>query len=234
MSSFDKVNGFLLVDKPEGISSFKVVQILRRVTGVKKIGHSGTLDPLATGLMICAIGRHYTRQLETLMKRNKTYTGTAILGQSTDSYDADGTITKETEVPKTLSLDDLLESKTQFEGQIEQVPPAFSAKKVNGKRAYELARQGETITLEKKAVTVYDYQCRNLRHGTLCEFDYEISCSKGTYVRSLIHDLGENLGYGAHVKTLRRTKIEEISVEDALPLDNISLEDIQHNLYADL
>ena len=129
MSSFDKVNGFLLIDKPEGISSFKVVQILRRVTGVKKIGHSGTLDPLATGLMICAIGRHYTRQLETLMKRNKTYTGTAILGQSTDSYDADGTITKKTDVPNTVKLEELLDAKTQFEGQIEQTPPAFSAKK---------------------------------------------------------------------------------------------------------
>lgn len=234
MSSFDKVNGFLLVDKPKGISSFKVVQILRRVTNVKKIGHSGTLDPLATGLMICAIGRHYTRQLDGLMRLNKTYTGTAILGQSTDTYDADGQITQERNVPESLTLDDIEKHKTQFEGQIEQLPPAFSAKKIDGKRAYDLARKGEEVKLEPKPVTIYEFNCSNLQHATPTTFDFEIACSKGTYIRSLIHDLGESLGVGGHIQTLRRSKIEDISVDDAVSLDDLTMDIVMDNLYAAL
>jgi len=205
MTSFDKVNGFLLVDKPQGITSFKVVQILRRVTGVKKIGHSGTLDPLATGLMICAIGRQYTKQLDSLMRLNKTYTGTAILGQSTDTYDADGEITKERPVPESLSLDDL-----------------------------NLARKGEEVVLEKKPVTIYEFNCSNLKHGNPTTFDFEIACSKGTYIRSLAHDLGESLGAGGHIQSLRRSKIEDISVDDAVPLDDLTIDIVLDNLYAAL
>jgi len=234
MTSFDKVNGFLLVDKPQGITSFKVVQILRRVTGVKKIGHSGTLDPLATGLMICAIGRQYTKQLDSLMRLNKTYTGTAILGQSTDTYDADGEITKERPVPESLSLDDLNEHKKQFEGQIEQMPPSYSAKKINGQRAYDLARKGEEVVLEKKPVTIYEFNCSNLKHGNPTTFDFEIACSKGTYIRSLAHDLGESLGAGGHIQSLRRSKIEDISVDDAVPLDDLTIDIVLDNLYAAL
>src|SRR5438105_5331460 len=214
--------GVLLVDKKAGITSHDVVERFRRHTKVKKAGHTGTLDPLATGLLVLCVGKA-TRLQAYLMGMEKTYEGTIQFGWATDSYDADGTPVGEASPVDVGHIDfrPLLEKLT---GELEQMPPQFSAKKVQGVRAYELARKGEVANLTPKRVTVHEFEVIAVRGSTV---QFRVRSSAGTYIRSLAHDLGMSAGVPAHLKDLRRTSIGKFAVADSLPfeqLENSALE----------
>jgi tRNA pseudouridine55 synthase len=210
----------LLIDKPLEWTSFDVVNKIRysikRAYGFKKIkvGHAGTLDPLATGLLIIAVGRK-TKTINDLMGLPKTYTGTFKLGETTPSYDA------ETEVNQTFSWDHINEelinqAKESFLGEQDQIPPIFSAIKKDGKKAYESAREGTVIEMQPRKITIMDFQVWSKSPQ---EIDFSVSCSKGTYIRSLAHDFGQAVQSGAYLTALRRTAIGDFKIEDALSLD---------------
>ncbi|MDA8572269.1 tRNA pseudouridine(55) synthase TruB [Flavobacteriaceae bacterium] len=217
----DYKNGqLLLIDKPLEWTSFQVVNKLRwhirKTFDIKKIkvGHAGTLDPLATGLLIICTGKK-TKQIEQYQAQVKTYTGTFVLGSTTPSYDL------ETDVDATFSTahitEDLIHQTTaQFTGNIEQFPPLFSALKKDGKRLYEFARAGKEVSISARNISVDFFKITAIRG---LEVDFEIQCSKGTYIRSLAHDFGKALNSGAHLSALRRTKIGAFSVDDAMSID---------------
>jgi tRNA pseudouridine55 synthase len=211
-----RFDGILLVDKKQGITSHDVVEKVRRRIGVKKAGHTGTLDPLATGLLILCIGKA-TRLQAYLMGMEKTYEGTIQFGWATDSYDAMGQPAGEAKEASVEHVDfePLL---AKFRGEIEQMPPAFSAKKIEGVRAYEMARKGQEVKLSPKRVTVYEFEITGV-HGSTAQF--RVRSSAGTYVRSLAHDLGAAAGTAAHLKDLRRTKIGAFTVGDAIAFDSL-------------
>ena len=202
--------GILLVDKAREKTAFYLVKLLRRLTNIKKIGHAGTLDPFATGLMVMLIGKPYTKQSDRLLTCDKEYTATVHLGKTTDTYDCDGTVTATSDLIPTL--DQVEKALAQFSGTILQTPPMYSAKKVDGKKLYDLARQG--ITIERKAVPV-TIETRLIAY-TYPTIQLAITCSKGTYIRSLAHDLGEELGCGAHLSALIRTRSGPFSLEQAV------------------
>ena len=194
------LQGILPIDKPTGRTSFSLVSQMRRITGVQKIGHTGTLDPFASGVLILLIGKKYTRLSDTLLAADKQYAATLHLGVTTDSYDIDGTVLAHN--PRIPPLKDIEQALAHFQGTLLQTPPMFSAKKVNGKKLYELARKG--IEIERKAVPV-------TLHTTLLSYEYpylkiDVRCSKGTYIRSLAHDMGQVLGCGAHLSALTRVQ----------------------------
>lgn len=202
--------GILLVDKPRGKTSFSLVGVLRRLLKVKKIGHAGTLDPFATGVMVMLIGKAYTRLSDSFLAADKEYIAQVHLGIETDSYDCDGAIVSRSDhVP---TLEQLQAAVEHFQGAIDQVPPMFSAKKQAGKKLYELARKG--ISVERPAVRVaVDTQLIDYTypHATL-----RVKCSKGTYIRSIAHDLGKMLGCGAHLSELQRTRSGAYSLEECI------------------
>ncbi|AQS94761.1 MULTISPECIES: tRNA pseudouridine(55) synthase TruB [Polaribacter] len=222
MTEEDYKNGqVLLIDKPLTWTSFQVVNKLRweirQRFNIKKIkvGHAGTLDPLATGLLIICTGKQ-TKQIDTYQGQIKEYTGTFTIGATTPSYDL------ETEIDKTFSTahitEDLLHETTkQFVGEIQQKPPIFSAIKKDGKRLYELARKGETTEIKARTVTVSEFEITKVN---LPEVEFRIVCSKGTYIRSLAFDYGKALNSGAHLSVLRRTKIGDFSVDNALSVES--------------
>lgn len=202
--------GILLVDKAQGSNSFRLVSILRRLTKIEKIGHSGTLDPFATGLMVMLIGREYTQRSNEFLTSDKEYRATIRLGIATDSYDVDGEVTEHSNlIPTSAEIDAVLSS---FQGEIQQIPPMFSAKKVQGKKLYDLARQG--ITIERQPVLVR-VQIEKLRYE-YPELEIQVSCSKGTYIRSLAHDIGKALGICAHLSSLTRIRSGGFHLKDAV------------------
>lgn len=206
------VSGVLVIDKPVGMTSHDVVQIVRRGTGIRRVGHSGTLDPRASGVLVVLVGPA-VRLSEYVSASDKRYQAIIRLGESTDTFDSEGTITKTS--PVDFTEEQIAEALLQFEGTVEQVPPAYSAKKINGQKAYELARRGEEVELEAKEIDVY--------HLELLEWDppeaiVDVYCSSGTYVRALANDLGEVLGCGGHLVGLRRTKSGEFALRDAVQL----------------
>lgn len=208
------VDGVLLVDKKSGLTSHDVVERFRRRTKVKKAGHTGTLDPLATGLLVLCVGKA-TRLQAYLMGMEKTYEGTIQFGWATDSYDAAGEPVGEA-IERDVTGIDLEPHLAQFRGEIEQMPPAFSAKKIDGVRAYALARKGEEVKLQPKRVTVYEFTILGVE-GSRVRF--RVRSSAGTYMRSLAHDLGQAIGIPAHLMELRRTAIGTFHVEQAISLD---------------
>lgn len=210
---------FLLVDKPKGITSHDVIDKLRRVTGERRIGHAGTLDPNATGLLIVGIGRESTKKLGNLTTGNrKTYDAQITLGQNRDTDDSDGQVLQNfnAEVPDREKITRALKD---FEGEQQQVPPAFSAIKLKGKKAYDLARKGQDLKLEARKVTIYSIKLIEYKYPTV-----EITCevSAGTYIRSIARDLGKNLGTGGYLENLRRTRIGEFSIEKSCKLEAIN------------
>jgi len=202
--------GILLVNKLRGKTSFSLVGILRRLLKVKKIGHAGTLDPFATGVMVMLIGKKFTRLSDQLLCADKEYIATALLGVATDSYDCDGQVTERSELIP--SQEDVKEAIKQFQGEISQVPPMFSAKKKNGKKLYELARKG--ITIERAPVNIQ--VTTELIRYEYPELEFKVSCSKGTYIRSIAHDLGQILGCGAHLSALQRTRSGSFLLNDCI------------------
>lgn len=219
-----KVDGLLLVDKKTGITSHDVVEKFRRRSKIKKVGHTGTLDPLATGLLVLCVGKA-TRLQAYLMGMEKTYEGIIQFGWATDSYDAVGVPAGE---PVEVNVEhiDFGPLVKPFLGAIEQMPPQFSAKKVGGVRAYELARKGEVAALTPKSITVYEFEIVQVTGSTV---RFRVRSSAGTYVRSLAHDLGTAAGVPAHLKELRRTAIGNFRISDALPyetLENAPIEEL--------
>lgn len=210
-------DGVVLVDKKTGITSHDVVEDFRRRSRIKKVGHTGTLDPLATGLLVLCIGKA-TRLQAYLMGMEKTYEGTIQFGWATDSYDAHGTVIGEA-VEANIEQIDLEPFVAQFRGEIEQMPPAFSAKKIDGVRAYEMARRGEEVKLKPKQVTVYEFEILEAR-GSAVRF--RVRSSAGTYMRSLAHDLGQAAGVPAHLKELRRTAIGNFHVDQSITSDAVA------------
>lgn len=209
-------NVVLPVDKPKGWSSFYVIKKLRRLLNIKKIGHAGTLDPMATGLLICLVGRA-TKSMTYYQEMEKTYVGTIRLGENTPSYDA------ETEVVERfpwehIRREDLDNARLKFTGQIEQRPPMFSAVKVGGERLYKKARRGEEVERKFRTVNVYAFDLTDISGQ---DVSFRIRCSKGTYIRSLAYDFGKELGTGAHLISLRRAAIGEINVSDAWSMDEL-------------
>lgn len=209
----------LLVDKPLNWTSFQVVNKVRWHTRATKVGHAGTLDPLATGLLILCTGKK-TKEIEAFQNETKEYIGTITLGATRPSYD------KETEIDSRsdwqhIKEADIAKAFEQLTGEIEQFPPAFSAVKINGKRAYELARKGKAPELKARNITVYSFEITALR---LPEVDFKVVCSKGTYIRSLAHDSGKILGCGAYLESLRRTASGGFRVEEAFSLDQLIAE----------
>lgn len=207
--------GILLVDKPEGMNAFKLVAILRRRLGVKKIGHAGTLDPFATGVMVMLVGRDYTRLSDTFLTADKEYAARIRLGVETDSYDKDGAVVSESDAVPTL--EEVEAAVAQFQGKVLQTPPMYSAKKVNGKKLYELARQGKEIERKPVEVTLdtqlvsYDYPY----------IDITVACSKGTYIRSIAYDMGKMLGCGAHLEALVRTRSGDYRIDQCIAGDSL-------------
>jgi tRNA pseudouridine55 synthase len=204
----------LLIDKPKGWSSFDVIRKLRWLLGVKKIGHAGTLDPMATGLLICLIGKA-TKRMEHFMGMPKVYTGTFRLGQTTASYDAE-TVVVEQRPWRHITDQELEVVRLQFLGDIQQQPPMYSAVKVGGERLYKMARRGEEIERAPRPVHIYAFTLTD-RSGP--DVSFAVRCSKGTYIRSLAHDFGQVLGSGAHLTALRRTTIGEYSVDRAWDME---------------
>lgn len=216
----------LPIDKPIGWSSFDVIRKLRRVLGVRKIGHAGTLDPMATGLLICLVGRA-TKQMEHFMHQPKRYSGTMRLGISTDTYDAEGSVVQERPWEH-VSRPDLETARTAFIGDITQQTPLFSAVKVGGERLYKKARRGETVERPLREVTVHSFEITNDFPQSGPDVDFEVACSRGTYIRALAHDLGEQLGCGAHLIRLRREAIGAVEVEHAWTIS--ALEDARRRM----
>lgn len=228
------MEGILLINKPKGWTSFDVVNHIRRIVANEqkvrpfsvKVGHCGTLDPLAEGLLVLLIGKTYTKMAMDLTKLDKEYLLTARLGQVTDSFDL------ETE-PKFYSaekpgLSEVKKAIDSFKGEISQKPPAFSALKVGGQRAYKMARKGQEVDLKPRPVTIYKLE--------LISYDYPLvklrsKVSSGTYIRSLVSDIGTKLNTGAYLEELVRTKIGDFCLEDSLKINNLTAEDLSEHLY---
>ena len=210
----DVVSGVLVVDKPIGLTSHDVVQIIRRGTGIRRAGHTGTLDPRASGVLVVLIGPA-VRLSEFVSASDKRYQATIHLGSSTDTYDADGTVTSPAVSIDSITEEHFTEILQKFIGTIEQVPPPYSAVKIKGRKAYEMAREGEEVDLEPRMIEVYGL---DVLEWAPPEVVIDVYCSSGTYVRSLAHDLGRELGCGAHLVGLRRTKSGRFTLRDAVPL----------------
>ncbi len=208
--------GVLLVDKPQGMTSHDIVARMRRVFRIKKIGHAGTLDPMATGLLLVLVGKA-TKVSQFLMSMSKEYTGTVKLGEETDSQDADGEIVATKPVPE-LTQADVEKEIATFMGDQYQTPPMFSAKKINGQKLYKLARQGKTVERPPSVIHISRYDITDF---SLPEISFIVGSSKGAYIRTLAHDLGERLGCGGHLNELRRTAVGKFRIEDANTLEEI-------------
>jgi tRNA pseudouridine55 synthase len=214
--SFDFEKGeMLLFNKPLRWTSYDVVRKIQNVTKAKKVGHAGTLDPLATGLLIICTGK-LTKSIDLIQAQEKEYTGTFKLGATTSSYDLEREIDQTYDI-SAITEELIMETVQKFIGNIEQLPPQHSAKKVDGKRAYELARKGKVANLESKKVTIHSFEITGIEMPLV---HFKVSCSKGTYIRSLANDFGKELNSGAHLVALTRTKIGDYSLDDAWEIDD--------------
>ena len=223
--------GFLLINKPAGITSHDVVDRIRRITGIRKVGHAGTLDPFATGLLIIGVGRSATREMQTLQGLDKAYEAIFVLGASSDTDDKDGVLKTnpcKNEVTDE-SIDAALES---FKGTIDQIPPMYAAIKVKGKKLYELAREGKTIERQPRTITIHAIK----RLGAISQqkdryyIPVFIECSTGTYIRAIARDLGDMLGGGGYVERLERTSISTCQLKNALTLEELAEKEWQNVL----
>lgn len=217
----------LLLDKPIGWTSFNMVQKVRHLTKVTKVGHAGTLDPLATGLLIICTGK-FTKQINTYMGMTKEYTGSMVIGATTPTYDL------ESEPENFQTIDHITEEQIkdatiQFVGDILQLPPQHSAIKKDGKRLYESARQGIEVKVDPRPITIESFEITRIDLPTV---DFKVVCSTGTYIRSLVKDFGDALGVGAYMSALRRTRIGDFKVEDAMQWENLQ-KDIEQLLAND-
>ncbi len=211
------MDGLLVIDKPGGMTSHDVVSRVRRITGEKSVGHLGTLDPMATGVLPLLLGR-YTRLAQFFSTAEKTYIGSIRFGFATDTYDSEGEPAGPATQPE-LNLDQIRSAAAQFQGAMEQTPPAFSAKKIAGKPAYKLAREGKQVELKPAKIFIHRFEIKSYLQDTA---HFEITVSAGGYVRSVAHELGQALGCGAHLSRLRRTQAGVFTLEQAWTLDALA------------
>ncbi len=216
METFEALDGALLIDKPAGPTSHDVVDALRRQFGIRKVGHCGTLDPNATGLLILVLGRG-TKLSEKLMADDKLYAGAIKFGETTDSYDADGELVSSLPVPP-LTVEQLNEAAAGYVGDLMQEPPMVSAVKKDGVPLYKLARRGVEVERKSRLVHIYSFRFSSYQEPLGW---FQVACTKGTYVRSLAHDLGQKLACGAHLATLRRLASGRYSVDDAIAFEDV-------------
>ncbi|NPA12951.1 MAG: tRNA pseudouridine(55) synthase TruB [Aquificae bacterium] len=209
------MDGILLIDKPENITSNHLVQKIKKATGIQKIGHTGTLDYFASGLMVLTVGQG-TKLTQYFQGLDKEYTATGELGKETDTYDIMGKVVKQS--PCNTSEEKVREAILSFKGEYSQMPPPYSSKRVGGTRAYKLAKKGIQPPLKPKLVKVYSIQINSVN---LPFFTITVSCSSGTYIRSLIKDIGDRLGCGAYTVSLRRTKVGDFDVSQAVPFEEV-------------
>jgi tRNA pseudouridine55 synthase len=213
------VNGLLVIDKPAGMTSHDVVGILRRITGERSIGHLGTLDPMATGVLPLLLGK-FTRLAQYFSSAEKSYTGTIRFGFATDTYDAEGQPSGPECWPHgPLSLDEICAAAARFHGEMEQMPPPFSAKKIAGTPAYKLAREGKPVELKAAMVRITSFEITTMEGAEAC---FTMTISAGGYVRAVAHQLGQDLGCGAHLSSLRRTQAGVFTLAEAHTLDELS------------
>src|SRR4051812_7641605 len=210
------MNGLLIVDKPAGITSHDVVSIVRRATGEKSVGHLGTLDPMATGVLPLLLGK-YTRLAQFFGQAEKQYIGTIRFGFATDTFDAEGQPAGELQ-PLGCSLDRLRELAERFQGELDQMPPVFSAKKINGVPAHKLARQGKDVPVKPARITIHNFALTSLEGDTAA---FTMHVSAGGYVRSVAHELGQLAGCGAHLASLRRTQAGPFTLPQAITVDEL-------------
>ena len=215
------MEGLLLVDKPEGMSSHDVVNRVRRLSGVRRVGHAGTLDPLATGLLLVSIGR-VTRLNEYLVGHDKKYAATVRLGQATNTYDAEGEVSEERPF-STITPATIANALPAFRGIIQQRPPIYSAIKKDGQPLYRLARKGIEVDIPTREITIYALDVLDYSPPFL---QLDIHCSSGTYIRSIAHDLGQAMGCGGHITALRRTAVNEFDIHNAIALDQLTSDNI--------
>ncbi len=216
LKGFDyNLGQIILVDKPLNWTSFKVVALIRKHCGAKKVGHSGTLDPLATGLLIICTGRK-TKELQKFIGLKKTYTGTFILGKYSRTFDLEHE-TKDIPIPDNVNSNKIKEVRDRFVGEIFQTPPMFSAKKIKGKRLYNIARKNKIISVEPRKVTIYEFEINSIQ---LPVIEFKITCSKGTYIRSIADEFGKHLNTSAVLGSLRRIKIGDYNIEDAISVED--------------
>ncbi|CAN5748451.1 tRNA pseudouridine(55) synthase TruB [soil metagenome] len=211
-------SGVLPIDKPEGPTSHDAVAAVRRALGIRQVGHTGTLDPFASGLLLVCVGSS-TRLAEYLVGLPKTYRATLILGVSTDTDDKTGTPVHHSEAWRDVTPERIRAALAEQVGTVQQIPPAYSAKKVAGKRMYAVARQGGEVERTPATVTIHGIEVLRIAPP---EVEFEVTCSKGTYIRAIARDVGEVLGVGAHLAALRRTDVGSWSVDGALPLDTLN------------
>ena len=214
-------SGFIIINKSSGPTSHDIINQLRRITGIKKIGHAGTLDPFASGVLICAIGREATREIDAFVKLDKEYIAEIFLGAETDTYDRTGKIKNSELKTVSLELEAIKNVINNFIGLQMQIPPMYSAKKINGQTLYKLARKGVEIKRMPNEINIYDIEILNYSYPI---FKLKINCSSGTYIRSLAHDIGHVLGVGAYLKELTRTKIGKYDIGRAVRIDQVSKE----------
>lgn len=214
MNEFD---GVLLIDKEQGCTSHDVVNKVRRCLKIRSVGHAGTLDPLATGLLVILVGKA-TKLSQYLMSHDKVYDGKFVLGVETNSQDSEGEVVAQMPVPEGLDAESLQQTMNAFLGDQYQTPPMFSAKKVGGIPLYKLARQGQEVAREPRFINIARF---DLLEMNLPEVSFELACTKGTYVRTVCHDLGKRIGCGAHMTALRRISSGKFSVKDAITVDQL-------------
>jgi len=216
------MDGILVIDKPAGITSHDVVDTVRRRFNMRRVGHAGTLDPMATGVLVILMGKA-TKLSNTFMSEDKEYIATLFLGKATDTQDSEGRVVREKKLSG-LEGDSVRKALGSFVGEMMQVPPMVSAKKYKGKKLYELARKGKTVKREPCPITVREIELLNFDPP---EIVFRVRCSKGTYVRTLCEDIGKSLGYPAHMSALKRTRSGRFSLQEASELDNIGEKDVR-------
>ncbi|KIE47291.1 tRNA pseudouridine(55) synthase [Clostridium argentinense CDC 2741] len=220
ISNKKNIFGILNIYKPTKITSFDVVRIIRKLTNEKKVGHCGTLDPEACGVLPICIGKA-TKAIDYIMENNKVYVAELKLGEVTDTYDIEGKVIRQCDV--NVTVEEVMEAVYSFKGNIKQVPPMYSALKVNGKKLYELAREGIEIEREARSITIHDIKVLEIN---LPYVKMEVNCSKGTYIRSLCYDIGEKLGCGAMMSALERTATGKFTKENSINIESLNKENI--------
>lgn len=219
------MHGFLLIDKQVGWTSHDVVGYLRKITRIKKIGHAGTLDPFATGLLIVGIGREATKRIDEFKDMQKVYEATLHFGAVSDTFDSTGVITPQND--SSLEFNTVKKVCDSFLGEQDQIAPMYSAKKVNGEKLYELARKGIEIERKPHRITIFKLEILDFHYPLL---KIQVTCSPGTYIRTLAHDIGQKLGVGAYCEELRRTDIGKYSVKNAFDVQSLTLETIEQQI----